>query len=359
MPALNTDPPAVTTGTDTDAATATAVTATDTDTAVEPSGVAAADVDTLLDVLRGYGPARIPDLLRRCQLADWRLLPALGAALESGRILRVEDRYHVPEAPEPTPAQLATALFNPHARFDLDPAPRWLERLHEIAAGRPGEHLDWHQRHVTLRSSLLRPLYLHYRGDALDRDVTFIGDSDLTSIALHLVGGFRSITVLEADLTVVDFLRKTFAELGAKNVTIREFDARVALPEDLRETADIVMCDPSRRLYRPFFARATELLRPAGAFYTFVNPSHSEDTGQFIYQRDVIAEGWILTDSVPVINEYVFRPGRLPAQDEAHYPFPEPADDAISFTEALVRFVRGPGRAAEEHVRRTVHDRQD
>ncbi|MFJ4656819.1 bis-aminopropyl spermidine synthase family protein [Nocardia sp. NPDC088792] len=319
---------------------------------------AAADTAALVEVLRGFGPARIPDLLRRCQLGDRDLLPVLGAALRSGRIQRAGDRYFVAETPEPTPAGRATALFNPHARLD-EQTIEWLRRLRELAAGRPREHVEWHQRHVTLRSALLRPLYMHYRGDAVDRDLTFIGDADLSSIAAFLIGGFRSIRVLEADRAVLEFLIQTFHDLDADDVRIREFDARQPLPDDLYDSSDVVICDPSRRLYRCFFARAEELLRPGGAFYTFVNPSHSPDTGQFLFQRDAIAAGWVLTDSVPVLNETAFRAGVLSPEDQENYPFPDNADDAISFTETLVRFVRGPGAAAEEEIRRTVHDRED
>lgn len=326
------------------------------------SPTVSADVATVVRVLRGFGPARVPDLLRRCQLADRQLLPALDAGLAAGRIIRDGDRYRVAEAPDPTPAQLATELFNPHTRLD-DTAAQWLRRLHELAADRPNEHDEWHQRRVTLRSSLLRPLYLHYRGDATDRDVTLIGDNDLTSVAMFLVGGFRSIRVLEADQSVVEFLVKTFDRLGADNsqitVQIREFDAREPLPNDLYDSADVVMCDPSRRLYRSFFARAGELLRDDGVFYTFVNPSHSPATGQFIFQRDAITAGWILTDCIPVINESPVRAGRVLPDHQAHYPDPRDQDDAISFTESLVRFVRGPGLEAEAEVRRTVHDRAD
>ncbi|MBX9639588.1 MAG: bis-aminopropyl spermidine synthase family protein, partial [Mycobacteriaceae bacterium] len=201
---------------------------------------------------------------------------------------------------------------------------------------------------------------------AADRDVTLIGDNDLTSLAMILVGGFRSVQVLEADRSVVEFLVKAVAKLGTEldigldigRVRIREFDARKPLPGDLTDSADVVMCDPSRRLYRSFFARANELLRADGVFYTFVNPSHSPETGQFIFQRDIIAAGWVLTDSIPVINESPVRAGAVLPEQRALYPVPTDPDDAISFTESLLRFVRGPGREAEEEIRRTIHDRE-
>jgi hypothetical protein len=317
------------------------------------------EIAELIDVLRAFGPARVVDLLRRCQLPDRSVVAALRAAAAAGQVLRDGDRYLVPEAPDPTPASIAEAMFNPHTGFDVQPVRGWLDRLHEIAKDRPGEHDEWHQRHVTLRSSLLRPLYLHHRGDGRDKDIVLIGDSDLTSIAMHLVGGFRSIQVVEADESVLAFLNRTVTSLGATDVRVRHYDVRTPLPDDLRHSADVVMCDPSRRLYKKFFERATELLRPDGAFYTFVNPSHSPATGQFILQRDVIAQGWVLTDSVPVINEYVHRLDALGADDAPWYPTPHDPDDAIAFTEALVRFERGPGTEAEELVRRTTHERPE
>ncbi|MFF4607855.1 bis-aminopropyl spermidine synthase family protein [Streptomyces sp. NPDC001339] len=314
----------------------------------------------VIDFLTNFGAAEVPEILRYCRIDYRDLGPMLKRALGQGSVLREGSRYRVPEVQvEAAARQLAGRVFHPHealrARSPL--VEEWLRSLHVLARSRPGEHDEWHQWHVTLRTSLLRALYLQYRGDARGKDVVLLGDSDLTSLAICMVGGYGRLRVLERDPEVIDFLAQALDRLAAKDVEVCPLDARDPLPDELRESADTVMCDPSRRLYRAFFARGVELLRPSGVFYTFVDPSHGEAAGQFILQRDALAAGWIITDSVPLFNEYQRHPGVPSAEFESCYPTPESADDDISFTETMVRFIRSPQEAEEEFIRRTVHDR--
>jgi len=278
-----------------------------------------------------------------------------------GAVIRDGHHYLVADAPQPTHGCFAAKLFNPHEvlREHAGKVNEWLAQLRTLVRFRPAEQEKWHQRHVTLRTSLLRAFYLHYRGDIQKKTVVLLGDSDLTSLALCILGGFLYLHVLEADPRVVDFLERSIGELNVENAEVRSYNAYEAVPGDLRGAMDTLMCDPSRRLYRTFFASGVELLKPSGVFYTFVNPSHSDSVGQFIFQRDAIQQGWILTDSIPVFNEYQRRPGSLPDELQEFYPAPDNDEDNISFTETMVRFIQGPSAEAEALVRRTKHERHE
>jgi hypothetical protein len=326
-----------------------------------PQGVTYSDAEEkLCTVLTNFGPAELPEILRRIQMHHRDLSRVLRLAIAAGTVACEGTRYCVTNARKGNEAsRIAGMIFNPHEslRGCLSAVEDWSVQLRKLAQGRPREHDEWQQSHVTLRTSLLRALYLPYRGDAQGKDVVLLGDADLTSLAMCLVGNFGRIIILEGDPEVVSFLRSAIDQLATENVEVLSWDARNPLPDNLRESADTVMCDPSRRLYRLFFGCGAELLRASGVFYTFVNPSHGDPAGQFILQRDAISQGWILTDSIPVFNEYQ-RYATFPTEcTDRNLQLEEASDEDILFTETLVRLIRGPSTDAENFIRRTIHER--
>ncbi|MDS0139280.1 MULTISPECIES: bis-aminopropyl spermidine synthase family protein [unclassified Amycolatopsis] len=308
----------------------------------------------IVAVLDRLGPSTIPELLRHTMRADRQLIPLLALGIERGQVSRDGDHYRTPQATAPEIGKLAATLFNPHEAFLHSGQGRaLLDRLADVAQGRPSEEHEFQQRHVSLRTSLLRALYLAYRGDVHGKKIVLLGDDDLTGLALCLIGGFAQLVVLEADPQLVAFITDRVARLGAENVEVRVYDAHDEVPADLAGAADTYLCDPTRKLYQVFLERGIALLRPSGVLYSFVNPSHSHPVGQFIFQRAALDLDWVLTDVVPAFNEYRRQPGSLTPEEEAFYS-PEDDDEAVSFTESLVRFVKGAGREAEAEMMKWV-----
>lgn len=300
----------------------------------------------LVEAVQRIGPASVPELLRVCHMMDQEIIPALAEGMDRGELVRDGDgRYWHPATSNGETGRAAFELFHPHEAFRRfgGPAGRWLEALRGCAAGRPGEHWEFRQRHVSLRTSLMRALYLGYRGDLEGKSIALLGDDDLTSLALCVVGGFSQLTVLEADPDLVDFLRTRIETIGTPNVSVEVYDANDELPHRLLGTADTYLCDPSSRLYEIFLERGLQLLKPFGTFYSFVNPSHADPARQFRLQRAAIEQGWIVTDSVPGFNEYRRHPATYGESAVALYPVPSDEDDEICFTETLIRLARAPG----------------
>jgi len=314
----------------------------------------------IVELLQRTGPASVPDILRHCQLMDEQLVPILMKGVKSALISHSNGMYGVVNQQSNAMWALTSRMFHPHEvmRRSGDHYSHWMARLRDLADGRPPERTLYRQRHVTLRTSLLRAFYLFYRGDLHNRRIVLLGDDDLTSIAVALVSGFHDMVVLEVDEELVEFLRSRIAVLDVPNVDVRVYDAWAEPPTDLVGTADTFLCDPSRRLYDLFLDRGLSFLRSTGSFYCFVNPSHSSSDGQFIFQREALARGWIITDSIPAFNEYRRHPDTLDESLSTAYAAPADDEDTISFTESLVRFVKGPGLDVEAEIRKNLHERK-
>ncbi len=300
------------------------------------------------------GPARLNELLRHVSLSDKEMVAVLEREVAQGT-LRTDGRSYWLDgdsrgaetcggAPEISLGRLAAALFNPHyamAATAGDTLTALQERLARLFDGRPPAETGYDQRHVTARTSLLRALYLLHRGDLAGKRVVLLGDDDLTSLALVLVGGAASLTVLEIDERLVAFLGRRLRELGTPNARVVAHDANGPLPEDLIGSADTFLCDPSRPLYDLFLERGREALKPGGALYTFLFPSHSSPVGDHDFLRRAMTHELALTDLRPAFGEYQRYPETLPPEFAGRYPVGDSPDDTICFTESLVRFVRG------------------
>jgi hypothetical protein len=313
---------------------------------------AAGDVRQALGRL---GPARLNELLRHVSLSDKEMLAVLEREVAQGALATDGRGYWLDgDSRETSLGRLAATLFNPHyamaatagatptalqereARFSV-----LQERLARLFDGRPLAETGYDQRHVTTRTALLRALYLLHRGDLAGKRVVLLGDDDLTSLALALVGGAASLTVLEIDERLVGFLGQRLHELETPEARVLAYDANGRLPEDLVGSADTFLCDPSRPLYDLFLERGREALKPGGALYTFLFPSHSSPAVDHDFLRRAMTPELALTDLIPAFGEYRRYPETLPPEFAGRYPVGDSPDDTICFTESLVRFVRG------------------
>jgi predicted methyltransferase len=279
---------------------------------------------------------------------DSHIVVALVAALRDGEVQSDGRRYRLNES-RPRQAialaQLARQLFAPQSGA---PADRelfdWLHaRLREQTEGRPAETPEFRQQHVTLRTSLLRALYLSYRGDIEGKRIVLLGDDDLTSLAIALVGGYASLHVLEIDSRLIEFLRERLGD----RVEVLQWDANDTAPSEVVAKTDTFFCDPSRRVYDLFLRRGLELAAPDGVLYFCANPSHASPLEFAPFMRSLLEAGLVLTDVIPSFNEYVRGTKRgegYDAQLGQRSPGEgSPAEENISFTESLVRTVTPSG----------------
>lgn len=124
-----------------------------------------------------------------------------------------------------------------------------LEAIREALAGRPAADMKLDQSHGTAETGLRRALLLAETGLLSGRDVLFLGDDDLTSIAAalarrHLGLGDRGrLAVAEVDSRLGDCIRVTAKRLGVA-VEVHATDFRQPLPAHLTARFDGFVTDP-------------------------------------------------------------------------------------------------------------------
>lgn len=92
--------------------------------------------------------------------------------------------------------------------------------------------------------------------------VLFLGDHDLTSLALALLRPGARLSVVDLDDDLLEYIDRTAAELGVE-VDCWFADLRLGIPPALRESADLVFTDPpyTPEGVRLFAARGCQALR--------------------------------------------------------------------------------------------------
>ncbi|WP_033293849.1 bis-aminopropyl spermidine synthase family protein [Amycolatopsis jejuensis] len=216
-------------------------------------GAAVRPLYEVLGLLRS-GSYELADLVRltaapRRSVED--VLTALEADLErSAAGVRI--------APDARPAYASYAL--PELPDALDAAvaaqPALLTMLTERIAAVPPPLAALDHVQATPETVLRRALWLNARYDLRRSKVLFLGDHDLTSLAVQAV-------CPEADLTVVDLDERVLSYLDDTGVFTAHADLRVGLPPAVTGKADLVFSDPP---YTPegmglFAARAVQALR--------------------------------------------------------------------------------------------------
>lgn len=219
-------------------------------------GAAVRPLYQVLALLRG-GTHELADLIRltgapRRSVED--VLTALAEDLErSPAGVRIAphardayETYALPELPDPLDAAVAAR-------------PELLTELAERIAAVPPPLAALDHVQATPETVLRRALWLNARYDLRRSEVLFLGDHDLTSLAVRAVCPQAQLTVVDLDERVLSYLDET----SAREVRTVHTDLRVGLPPAVTGKADLVFSDPP---YTPegmglFAARAVQALR--------------------------------------------------------------------------------------------------
>lgn len=180
-----------------------------------------------------------------------------------------------------TTFQLTSVLDLPDGIDDL------VDRFSEIARQRPDADVSLDQSHATAETSIRRALYL-FEHDAVEgRSLVFLGDDDLTSVAVGLLSEHLRIrpnrlTVLDVDERLVGFLAAR--STSACEIEARLHDLRQPVADDLVERFDVFFTDPPYTLpgLRLFAERGVRALVPAVGkmgFISFGRKSPAEAVG--------------------------------------------------------------------------------
>lgn len=171
-----------------------------------------------------------------------------------------------------------------------------VELLRERTRARPGVKRELDQVHLMLPSVARRALRLLAEGEPR-RGLLLLGDDDLTSLALALLGA--PVEVVDVDPEIVSFLQ-------AAGVTAHAHDLRAPLPPTLRGRFGAVFSDPP---YAPegfalFGNRALEALRDGGRYWVAFGWSRRASERGLAKQRILTELGLVAEEVVPDFGVY-------------------------------------------------------
>ncbi len=118
---------------------------------------------------------------------------------------------------------------------------------------------------ATEESVARKVLLMHARGDLAGKHLVLLGDDDLVSIGIALLGLDTSVSVLDTDARIlerIDNILKAYKLSGVRTV---KYDARDPLRPDLKDRFDVAVVDPPYTLngLKLFLTRCLELLSPS------------------------------------------------------------------------------------------------
>ncbi len=118
-----------------------------------------------------------------------------------------------------------------------------LQRFTSLLAGRPAPDPSYNQGLISHQDLALKASFMYERGDLEDRSILLIGDDDLFSLYLGLLGMARGILVLDIDRRILRFVREKAAEFGL-DIQTMEFDLTRSLPHHLHYAFDVFVSEP-------------------------------------------------------------------------------------------------------------------
>jgi predicted methyltransferase len=181
------------------------------------------------------------------------------------------------------------------------------ERFFEIQRERPEAVHRYDQGYVTPTTTFSRFLIAYERGDVRGRDILILGDDDLMSIMLGLSGAPKSITVVEIDERLVEFIKRT-AQREGFSVNVERVDLRRPLSDRHAHAYDTFFTDPPETLIAidAFVGRGIHSLKAPGcAGYFGFTRREASLTKWHSVQEMLLKYRVVFTDIIHNFNEYV------------------------------------------------------
>lgn len=188
------------------------------------------------------------------------------------------------------------------------PLARALERAQ---AAMPAADMALDQAHCTVETKLRRALHLLDHGRLAAGPLLFLGDDDLTSLAVALLAreagllaALPPLAVVDVDARVAGFLERELGEIGAR-ASVHVHDAREPLPDALLHAFATVVTDPPYTVAGAtlFLSRAVSALAGAGGEVLLCFGPKSPDEALLV-ERAATGMGLVTRALTRNFNEY-------------------------------------------------------
>lgn len=272
----------------------------------------------VVDVLRGirrHEPIAVRDLSRLVELPV-PIVAAIGNELRTRGIVDTQRPVRLTPAGRDAMAAEAWLDFGdcPHCDGrgitvpdELSPVADELERLAEAM---PGARMELDQAHCTVDTKLRRVMFLSEAG-VLAKPMVFIGDDDLTSLAVALVAKHAKLpvapmTVVDVDAAICGYIAETAAELGA-DITVVEHDVVEPLPPSVLGRHAVALTDPPYTVAGAelFVSRAVSALESRPGQHVLFSFGGRRPAETVTVQATIAAMGLATRSLTPNFNEYL------------------------------------------------------
>ncbi|MBY8986451.1 MAG: adenosylmethionine decarboxylase [Candidatus Lokiarchaeota archaeon] len=219
---------------------------------------------------------------------------------------------------------------NLNLHFEYDPVPEnfnniikdlpeefsYLNSIKGYLDNRPAPEFALDQSHADLSTVIRKTLFLIKRGDLEGRNLIFLGDDDLISLAVGLTKLAKSITVLDIDNRVLNYISKSVEELSLDKISVISHDLRDPFPDDIVNKYDVVVMDPpyTNEGLRLFLKRASQVLKSNvnidGRNYSIngkkciLSFGNKPPEQMQRLQFSILDHGFIINEMIPDFNHY-------------------------------------------------------
>lgn len=207
--------------------------------------------------------------------------------------------------------------------------------LSKYAKDRPKPDRRWDQFTATDETTAKRAVYLKNQNALEGTRIAFLGDDDLTSIAVKSLGKEKiSVTVFEIDERLLNLIKRISQKENLK-VEVTKTDLLEETPRKYRNKFDVVFTDPP---YTPagislFLNRSLEILRrsPNSKIYLCYGTGIRSEDREFKIQEIITQKGLLIEEKIKDFNTYrgvqtignkssLFRLGLTPNAKATIYP---------------------------------------
>lgn len=293
----------------------------------------------ILDYLKRNRKATYQQLIKFVEGNDRRVLRLLDQMVKAKLIHFKKPYFHLTKSAPNN--QSFENLFCPNCESKMvnfiPSLKKIAAKMKKIYAQKPTPTFVFDQRPVNCLTTVRRVGYAIWRGDVHDKKIVFIGDDDLTSVALAFSGLASKITVFDIDKRLLDFIDKVAKENNLEIETVCA-DLTQGISIKYFGKFDVFMTDPTPRekSLAIFCDIGLELLKPSGGIgYISANPSHSPKTLDL--QKIVTKMNILITDSIPFFTEYDFNSFTFSQNDNQLLEKYSSSEDKITFYEYFIR----------------------
>lgn len=181
------------------------------------------------------------------------------------------------------------------------------ETYKEIVKSRPLPSIEFDQGFISAEDAVRRAIFMYERGDVEGKSIFILGDDDLVSIAIGLLGVAEKITVLEIDKRLTDFINDVSRKYNL-NISTIAHDVLDSFPRREMNKYDTFLTDPVETLqgFIIFIYRCMQALKKRRSVGYF-GLTHIEANLEKWYhiQKFILSTGMVITD---ILRDFSYYP---------------------------------------------------